>query len=82
MAPENGDWADATVGALLLQWGRGRMAPENSASWRTVAARSLLQWGRGRMAPENLNQLTRWSAALRRFNGAGAGWPRKTRQRR
>ena len=38
----------------------------------------LLQWGRGRMAPENWRQVMLILPRHARFNGAGAGWPRKT----
>ena len=65
-----------------LQWGRGRMAPENtSETSRGHKERLRLQWGRGRMAPENQGVAAFTAAGEGRFNGAGAGWPRKTGNR-
>ena len=37
-----------------------------------------LQWGRGRMAPENTAAGWTMHGGSCCFNGAGAGWPRKT----
>ena len=62
--------------ALVLQWGRGRMAAEGPCQFFPPPAGRYLQWGRGRMAAEG-SALLVWSWVLMSFNGAAAGWPRK-----
>ena len=54
------------------------MAPENLLLEGLVEEERALQWGRGRMAPENRLRRLRQEATIASFNGAGAGWPRKT----
>ena len=51
---------------------------KREAIMATVQELQRLQWGRGRMAPENETGGGYLSTHAGGFNGAGAGWPRKT----
>ena len=79
MAPENGPLIPQFDFPNMLQWGRGRMAPENDVlRYPSQPQQGQLQWGRGRMAQENVWYRQWVRVKVISFNGAGAGWPRKT----
>ena len=78
MAPENHGHRLDLCARRRLQWGRGRMAPENDVGADAIEHVPEASMGPGPDGPGKL----RWWWSVNRdpccFNGAGAGWPRKT----
>ena len=61
-----------------LQWGRGRMAPENNDGIYITKNYMAASMGPGPDGPGKRPFFFALSGFLPGFNGAGAGWPRKT----
>ena len=63
-----------------LQWGRGRMAPENAQEGGGLLhGLDEASMGPGPDGPGKLKAIAGWRDERQGFNGAGAGWPRKTK---
>ena len=79
MAPENLK-AGLRTGAkfMMLQWGRGRMAPENCVHRTVESGVGNASMGPGPDGPGKPPAGGRSELTVCCFNGAGAGWPRKT----